>query len=545
MNNAAKAKPRSGAAWIWLSASALTVVVLMLAALGVLILSNSVAALWPSALEQVTLKDGGRLLGVLVESDLSPEGKTRLQYRVANRDLNGGADFRWMEEDDVTQRENPAGALLLKRQENGDFHGYFVDLVQDAERLGKTGKNDLSDAMADFARRWRAEGEPLRSRLANLGDLWQKTYLEGLRIEYDLKNAADPAIREDLEKKARASKEREDAIKRESEDVLARFNSVKEEFAKERAVFSMADGKEITLPMLSVLDAVWPNQLGIFGKTVRLFENLWSLISQNPREANTDGGIFPALFGTALLVFLMAILAFPLGVAAGIYLREYARDNILSRTARIAVNNLAGVPSIVYGIFGLGFFVYGLGGGIDALLYPERVAAGISTFGTGGLIWSSLTLGLLTLPVVIVATEESLATVPSEIRQGSLALGATRFQTLWRVLLPMASPGILTGFILAMARAAGEVAPLMITGVVKSAPQLPLDSVWPFLHPERKFMHLGFHIYDMGFQSPNVEAAKPLVYLTAMVLLALVFLLNVAAFYLRQRMREKYAMRGF
>ncbi len=241
----------------------------------------------------------------------------------------------------------------------------------------------------------------------------------------------------------------------------------------------------------------------------------------------------------------MAITAFPLGVAAGVYLREYAKDGVLSRTARIAVNNLAGVPSIVYGMFGLGFFVYGLGGAIDSLLYPERVAAGVSTFGGGGVLWSSLTLGLLTLPVVIVATEEALATVPSEIRQGSLALGATRFQTLWRVILPMASPGILTGFILAMARAAGEVAPLMLTGAVKSAHSLPVDGVWPFAHLQRKFMHLGFHIYDMGFQSPNVEASKPLVYVTALVLLVLVFVLNIAAFTLRRRMRARYAMKGF
>jgi phosphate transport system permease protein len=285
--------------------------------------------------------------------------------------------------------------------------------------------------------------------------------------------------------------------------------------------------------------------MSIFGKARLFLANIWNLLARYPREANTEGGIFPALFGTVVLVFIMAITAFPLGVAAGVYLREYAKDGILSRTARIAVNNLAGVPSIVYGMFGLGFFIYGMGGTIDSLLYPERVAAGISTFGGGGVLWSSLTLGLLTLPVVIVATEEALATVPSEIRQGSLALGATRFQTLWRVIIPMASPGILTCFILAMARAAGEVAPLMLTGAVKSAHSLPLDGAWPFAHLERKFMHLGFHIYDMGFQSPNVEASKPLVYVTALVLLVLVFVLNIAAFSLRRRMHDKYTMKGF
>lgn len=326
---------------------------------------------------------------------------------------------------------------------------------------------------------------------------------------------------------------------------MADFNRVREEFSRETLALAAAGGEGVVLPLSSVVDISWPNAMTAAGRAARFAGNIWNLLTRYPREANTEGGIYPALFGTVMLVFLMAVSAFPLGVAAGVYLREYARDGILSRTARVAVNNLAGVPSIVYGIFGLGFFIYGMGGALDDFFYPERVAAGINTYGGGGIVWSALTLGLLTLPVVIVATEEALATVPSEVRQGSLALGATRFQTLWRVILPMASPGILTGFILAMARAAGEVAPLMLTGAVKSAHNLPLDGSWPFVHLERKFMHLGFHIYDMGFQSPNVEASKPLVYLTALVLLILVFVLNFAAISLRRRMREKYAMKGF
>ena len=229
----------------------------------------------------------------------------------------------------------------------------------------------------------------------------------------------------------------------------------------------------------------------------------------------------------------------PFGVIGALYLREYARQGVIVRTVRIAVNNLAGVPSIVFGVFGLGFFVYGVGGTLDALWFSDRLPT--PTFGTGGILWASLTLALLTVPVVIVATEEGLAAVPREYREGSIGLGATKWETIWKVVLPTALPGILTGLILAMARAAGEVAPLMLTGVVKLAPAMPIDWTWPFIHLDRKFMHLGFHIYDVGFQSPNVEAAKPMVYVTTLVLILVVVTLNLTGILLRNRMRRKYA----
>ena len=214
----------------------------------------------------------------------------------------------------------------------------------------------------------------------------------------------------------------------------------------------------------------------------------------------------------------------------------------LVRAIRIAVNNLAGVPSIVFGMFGLGFFVYGVGGSLDLLFFPEALPA--PTFGTGGILWASLTLALLTVPVMIVASEEALASVPGEVREGSLALGATQFQTIWRVVLPAALPGILTGIVLVVARGAGEVAPLMITGVVKLAPTLPVDANWPFFHLERKFMHLGFHIYDVGFQSPNVEAARPMVYTTTLLLMFIVLALNLTAIQVRARLRKRYQKIG-
>jgi len=239
------------------------------------------------------------------------------------------------------------------------------------------------------------------------------------------------------------------------------------------------------------------------------------------------------------MVFLMSVAVVPLGVLAAIYLREYAKQGFIVRLVRIAVNNLAGVPSIVFGVFGLGFFVYILGGSIDQLFFSDALPT--PTFGTGGILWASLTLALLTVPVVIVASEEGLAAVPRIVREGSLALGATKFETLWRVVLPAAAPGILTGMILAMARAAGEVAPLMIFGMVKLAPSLPMDHNYPFVHFERKFMCLGFHIFDVGFQSPNVEATKPLVFATALLLILVVTATNIVAISLRNHLRRKYA----
>jgi phosphate transport system permease protein len=297
-------------------------------------------------------------------------------------------------------------------------------------------------------------------------------------------------------------------------------------------------GKVIEIPLAKIVRAYQPNALNLFEKMVLYVQKVGEFIFDDPREANTEGGIFPAIFGTVMMVLLMSVLVTPFGVIAAVYLREYAKQGAVTRIIRIAVNNLAGVPSIVYGVFGLGFFIYFLGGNIDQLFYAEALPS--PTFGTPGILWSSLTLAILTVPVVIVATEEGLSRIPRAIREGSLALGATKAETLWRTVLPMATPSMMTGMILAIARAAGEVAPLMLVGVVKLAPSLPLDINAPFFHLERKFMHLGFHIYDVGFQSPNVEAARPLVYATAFLLIGVIVLLNLSAIYIRNRLREQY-----
>ncbi len=274
------------------------------------------------------------------------------------------------------------------------------------------------------------------------------------------------------------------------------------------------------------------------GELQKRMQRVDDLYAKLYKLENTEGGIFPAIFGTVMMTLVMALIVTPFGVIAAVYLREYAKQGPLTRVIRIAVNNLAGVPAIVYGVFGLGFFVYVLGGSIDRLFFPEALPA--PTFGTPGLFWASLTLAILAVPVVIVATEEGLARIPRAVREGSLALGATKAETLWKIVLPMASPAMMTGLILAVARAAGEVAPLMLVGVVKLAPSLPVDGNYPYVHLDQKIMHLGFHIYDVGFQSPNVEAARPLVYATALLLVVVIALLNFSAIAIRNRLREKY-----
>jgi phosphate transport system permease protein len=304
-------------------------------------------------------------------------------------------------------------------------------------------------------------------------------------------------------------------------------------------VLSAAGGLEKEVPLAQVVRIYRPNRMGVIGKTGLYMAKLWEFVSGDPRESNTEGGVFPAIFGTVMMVLLMSVLVMPLGVLAALYLREYAKQGPLVSAVRIAVNNLAGVPSIVFGVFGVGFFIYFVGGAIDRHFFAESLPT--PTFGTGGILWASLTLTLMTVPVVIVATEEGLAAVPRGRREASMALGATKFETTWRVVLPQVTPSILTGLILAMARAAGEVAPLMITGVVKLAPALPVDGTWPFFHLDRKFMHLGFHIYDVGFQSPNVDAARPMVYATTVLLVGIVLMLNLTAITLRNRLRKRYA----
>jgi phosphate transport system permease protein len=366
--------------------------------------------------------------------------------------------------------------------------------------------------------------------------------MEELRVRARSLQTKDPLPESDAAA-IRQIEERMQALQVDYELLAGRARELREQQMRDAFHYRLISGEEAQMPVGQIVSFHFPNAMSTGQRLALLFDRLWVFVSGEPREANTEGGIFPAIFGTFVMTLLLSIAVTPFGVVAAIYLREYARQGLFVRSVRIAVNNLAGVPSIVFGVFGLGFFVYLMGGTIDRLFFSEYLPA--PTFGTGGILWAAMTLALMTVPVVIVATEESLAAVPRGVREGSLACGASKWQTIQRVVLPASAPGILTGLILAMARGAGEVAPLMLVGVVKLAPSLPIDGVYPYFHFDQKFMHLGFHIFDLGFQSPDSEAAKPMVFATTFLLILLVVVLNLGAIVIRERLRRKYSTGAF
>ncbi len=360
-----------------------------------------------------------------------------------------------------------------------------------------------------------------------------------------------PAQVEALAKLAAAEQEFT-AIRSWADQEFARIRREIDQINRENASFQLLlrTAGEGTLPpqttlirMDEIVRAYPANQLGFAGKVEVYLARWQELLRDEPREANSEGGVYPAIFGTVAMTLIMSLVVVPFGVLAALYLREYAKAGALVSAVRIAVNNLAGVPSIVFGVFGLGFFCYTVGASLDELLFAAHLPN--PTYGKGGLLWAALTLALLTLPVVIVATEEAVAAVPNSLREGSYACGASKWQTIQRIVLPRALPGIITGMILAIARGAGEVAPLMLVGAVKLAPELPLDGAFPFVHPERSFMHLGFHIFDVGFQSQNSEAAKPMVFTTTLLLILIIAALNFLAIWLRSHLRRRYAAGKF
>ena len=527
---------RRGEFYVWISGAAVTLTLLIAITLIVVVLVNGLGFYWPRDLVGITLADGTQLLGEVLEHEPTAEGHaTRSLYKVGNRDLYG-ADFRWVDDAAVRTRELAPEAVGLERAEFGNFFGFLVEV-----RLAGLGTPPAGDPWQQL--RWgRDEAaqrhkaiEQAQAELSLVNRRMQSLSGRAQTLRYQGAAADDRGLAELEAQRATELAEFERQNKRLLEQVAALRENV--------ALLRDVGGTEKAIPLLDIVRAYRPNSMGVWAKAAFYAGKLGELFVGEPRESNTEGGLFPAIFGTVMLVIIMSLFSVPMGVVAAIYLHEYAREGWLVRVVRIAMYNLAGVPSIVFGIFGLGFFVYGVGAGIDALFFAERLPT--PTFGTGGILWASLTLALLTVPVVVVATEEGLASVPRGMREASLALGSTQLQTLVRVVMPMAAPGVITGFILAMARAAGEVAPLMITGVVKLAPALPVDGEFPFLHLDRKFMHLGFHIYDVGFQSPNVEAAKPMVYMTTLLLVLIVLVLSIVGVYLRNSMRKRFQGAAF
>ncbi len=575
----------------------------------------------------------------------------RTKFRTGNYELTGQR-FTWVFNDFVEDIEIPMPAVKVERMEAGPFYGFPVEYVVEGEveisAVGLTG-----DAFIEASQQIEAKFSEIRDEVQNRRDeitAIQKHDIghENSRMERARLRVVQEALDHGYDSPEHLEAQSEaDAVVAEAEAEIAEFTEQIEalrEINERQAIrfltatgllaMNEAEGEEAaaaavagysTLVPFGEVNRVLPyNGMGVGEKLGYYTSRWWEFLIRDPRRAGQEGGVWPALFGTVLMTMIMCVLVVPFGVMSALYLREYAKAGPLISVVRISINNLAGVPSIVFGVFGYGFFILIVGGWLDggpekafsgwkmpsaiwlillviitvlsALAFAgwlwalnkkghhetagARLARQIAlgtwvfsaavgvlliagmpwfegffqarlemkspTFGKGALVWASFTLALLTLPVVIVATEEALAAVPNSMREGSYGCGASKWQTIQRIVLPRALPGIMTGAILAMARGAGEVAPLMIVGVVKLAPELPLSSS---PHEQfginRSFMHLGFHIYDLGFQSPDSEAARPMVFTTTLLLILLVFMLNVTAITLRTRLRKKFEGSAF
>jgi phosphate transport system permease protein len=554
----------------WLTAGALVACLAMIVGLLALVFGQGLTTFWPvpyveletpfgtyggEVTKEETFRPTPAMLSELPEgvrakaaADLERAGGTarRRHLRVGNFELTG-EHFKWVSDFAVSRESLPEWGVVVERiavverLASGRLYGKPRAFLLRGERVATTPEAawELFRRHHDAVReRWR---ERRHLETAAMGDV--NARLEAARL--DLRNVELRHGRSSAE--WRAAKELSDGVVRPLEEQATRIRRRIDELNATndgyQLVFETSDGKEVVTPVADVVRAYPANRLSTADKWGIYLSRWGEFLTDEPRDANLEGGVFPAIFGTVVMTLLMSLAVVPFGVLAALYLREYAKRGPIVSAVRIAVNNLAGVPSIVFGVFGLGFFCYLIGSSIDELFFEARLPS--PTFGTGGIIWASLTLALLTLPVVIVATEESLAAVPSSMREGSYACGASKWQTIRRIVLPRAMPGIMTGMILAMARGAGEVAPLMLVGAVKLAPSLPVDGAFPFVHVERSFMHLGFHIYDLGFQSQNSEAARPMVYTTTVLLILIIVVLNLAAVFVRSRLRRRFVVGHF
>jgi phosphate transport system permease protein len=549
-----------GEPWLWGFGGALALGIILIAGFLAMIFWNGAATFWPKPIRLVTLTDESVVAGEPTRSSfyrvgdslreaLPPEALEaidandgyafRVLYRSANFDLYGD-DFRWVSDYQVADTAYPRDYFLFERQEWGPFFGRIAGLTLGGQARDPAGYGyrDLQRVQEQARERFR---EIRRIEKQDIGAINFSIERERLALRRaQLRHGADS----DTFRAAQAgSTARIAELEAEFAVHQARIAEIRQRDAQDRILLEEVGGRSKDQLLSEVVRLYPANDLGLFQKVQIYFSRWAEFLTSEPREANMEGGVLPAIFGTVAMTLIMVVVVAPFGVVTALYLREYARQGKIVSMVRVSVNNLAGVPSIVYGVFGLGFFAYTLGTTVDQLFYPERLPS--PTFGTGGILWASLTLALLTVPVVIVAAEEALAAVPRSMREGSLACGASKWQTIRRVVLPRAMPGIMTGLILAMARGAGEVAPLMLIGVVKLAPSLPIDGFYPFLHLERSFMHLGFHIFDVGFQSRNSEAGKPMVFVTTMLLLFLIVAMNSSAIYIRNRLKRKFAVGQF
>ncbi len=563
-----------GQPMVWLSGGMLAVCVAMIIGLIAFVVIKGMATFWPGPVVRYVTVTGDIVSGEVTRGghyepreqlidDLPMEVRAatmdlltrnegiseRMLVRTGNFELDN-EHFRWISDFEITGKGFPEWALVLERMTWGRFYGEPQSFRIDGETVAEGAEAawaQFETYHGEVRKRWQARRDLESKELGRINHAQEKARLTVRQVELEARETmAAHGIDSGAYRQAVEALERQREIFDEENRALeARYAEIRDEIAalnRENDRYEMKlvtfDGREKTMGLAEVVRAYPANQLGIFSKA-KIYVDRWlEFLWDAPREANSEGGVFPAIFGTVVMTLIMVVFVVPFGVLAALYLREYAKAGTLVSIIRIAVNNLAGVPSIVYGVFGLGFFCYIVGGSIDSLFFSAKLPS--PTFGTGGILWASLTLALLTLPVVIVATEEALAAVPSSMREGSYAAGASKWQTIKRIVLPRAMPGILTGMILAMARGAGEVAPLMLVGAVKLAPELPIDGIFPFIHLERSFMHLGFHIYDLGFQSQNSEAAIPMVFTTTLLLITIIAVLNIGAILLRSRLRAKF-----
>ena len=549
-----------GEPFLWGMGGALVLGVLMIFGFVALIFWNGIITFYPKPIHVVMLKDGRRIAGEPSRSELfkptfellavlepavrdslyANKGVSeRVLYRIGNFDLYN-EDYKWIADYEIESTSTPPNIYFVERVEWGPFIGFIKALhLKETVLAGGAISVEALDTAVKEARNRRDRIRKIeRQEIGTIHYALEQKRLALRKIE--LKHGKNSA---QYQEALAAYEIQSIELEQRYVELQKNANAMKLRDEEYTLVLNDVTGQEKTL-RLSELVRMYPaNALSTLQKLGVYFSRWGEFLTHEPREANTEGGVFPAIFGTFVMTLLMAFAVVPFGVMAALYLREYAKQGWLVSVVRISVNNLAGVPSIVYGVFGLGFFAYIIGASIDQIFYPERLPN--PTFGTGGILWASFTLALLTVPVVIVATEEALAAVPRSLREGSLACGASKWQTIKYIVLPRALPGIMTGLILAMARGAGEVAPLMLVGVVKIAPELPIDGFFPFVHLERSFMHLGFHIFDVGFQSRNSEAGKPMVFVTTLLLITLIAVMNAAAIYIRNQLKRKYHVGHF
>lgn len=529
-------RSRKGEPWVWLTAAGLTLGVVMALGLFLLILVKGTSSFWPRRIDLMEVSKGAaieKIAGYITQETERRDAQGKLHEEIqvfrGNKDLNGEA-FVYIDRSSIKATSRPESLLLVERLEYGPAVVNAVALQTPGGRI-EASSGEFNAALEKILQ----QGQTARTELLVI----ERKKIGAISRELDAltraekSNGVDPQV----------ATARRVELQADFEKLQAQAAEIRKALAESSFLGVTADGREVTYQAGNLLDVFPSNRAGFFSRVGEMFHRMGKFLKEDPREANTEGGVFPAIFGTVVMTLVMSVFVTPFGVIAAIYLREYAKQGIFVRMVRISVNNLAGVPSIVFGVFGLAFFVYFVGGGVDRWLFADSLPT--PTYGTPGILWASLTLALLTLPVVIVATEEALSAVPRGVREAALACGASKWQAIQRVVLPASLPGILTGVILAMARGAGEVAPLMLVGVVKLAPSLPIDDIAPFIHPERKFMHLGFHIYDLGFQSPDAEAAKPIVYATALLLIVVVVSLNLTAILIRNRLKKRFAVSSF